>query len=72
MILSTSAVAVCCWSDSLKSSVRRLHFLEQPHVPDSDHRLIGKGLQQVNLFVAEGVHFGAAKDDGADAFALAH
>ena len=31
-----------------------LHFLEQPHVADGDHRLVGEGLQQSDLLVGEG------------------
>ena len=39
---STSAVAVCCSSASLR-------LVEQPHVLDRDHRLVGEGLQQLDL-----------------------
>ena len=35
----------------------RLHFIEQTNVADGDHGLIGEGLQQGNLFVAERIHF---------------
>ena len=35
MTLSTSAVAVCCWRRFPK-------FVEQPHILDGDHRLVGK------------------------------
>ena len=31
----------------------RLHLLEQPHVLDGDHRLVGEGLHQLDLLVAE-------------------
>ena len=31
----------------------RLHFVEQPHIADGDHGLIGEGLQQCDLLVAE-------------------
>ena len=31
----------------------RLHFIEQAHVLDRDHRLIGKGLKQRDLLVGE-------------------
>ena len=27
----------------------RLHLLEQPHILDGDHRLVGEGLQQLDL-----------------------
>ena len=30
-----------------------LHFLEQPDIPDRDHGLVGEGLQQGDLLVAE-------------------
>ena len=32
----------------------RLHLLEQPHVLDRDHRLVGEGLDQLDLLLAEG------------------
>ena len=50
---STSAVAVCCCSASARSRVLRLHLLEQPRVLDRDHRLIGEGLQQIELTLGE-------------------
>ena len=51
MTLSTSAVAVCCCSDSVKIVGARLHLVEQPHVLDRDHRLVGEGLHQLDLLV---------------------
>ena len=42
MILSTSAVAVCCCSDSVRSRVLACTSLEQPDVADRDHGLIGE------------------------------
>ena len=42
MTCSTSAVAVCCSSASLR-------LVEQAHVLDRDHRLVGEGLQQRDL-----------------------
>ena len=53
MTFSTSLVAVCCSSDSVRSSVRCLHLVEQPHVLDGDHRLVGEGLNQLDLLVGE-------------------
>ena len=53
MTLSTSAVAVCCSSDSRKIACARLHLVEQPHVLDRDHRLVGEGLDQIDLFVGK-------------------
>ena len=46
MTLSTSAVAVCCWS-------RLAQLVEQPRVLDGDHGLVGKGAQQFALLVGE-------------------
>ena len=48
-----------------------LHLFEQPHILDRDHGLVGEGLQQGDLLVAERLHFGAAKHDHADALAFA-
>ena len=53
MTLSTSAVAVCCCSASLSSRGARLHLLEQPHVLDRDHRLVGEGLDELDLPLRE-------------------
>src|SRR5215831_5145259 len=52
-------------------SVARLQFLEQPHVLDGDYRLVGEGLEQRNLLVGEGVHFGPADYDHADRYSFA-
>ena len=61
MTLSTSAVAVCCCSDSLRSSRARLHLVEQPHVLDRDHRLVGEGREQLDLLVGERLNLGAGQ-----------
>ena len=53
MILRTSPTAVCCCRDSLRSLVRCLNFVEQPHILDGDHGLVGEGLQQLNVMVGE-------------------
>ena len=37
-----SLVAVCCSNDSVSS-------LEQPHVLDGDHSLVGEGFEQLDL-----------------------
>ena len=42
-----SAVAVCRSSASLR-------LVEQPHILDRDHGLVGEGLQQRDLFVVKG------------------
>ena len=38
---------------------RFLEFLEQPHVLDGDHRLVGEGFEQLDLRRGEGAHLGA-------------
>ena len=49
MTFSTSAVAVCCCSASVRSRVSRLHLVEQAHILDRDDRLVGEGLDQLDL-----------------------
>ena len=43
-------------------AVARLHFLEQPRVLDGDHRLVGEGLDQLDLLVVNGLT-ACAQDD---------
>ena len=71
MTCSTSEVAVCCSSDSRKLARARLHLVEQPHVLDRDHRLVGEGRDQLDLLVGERPHLGARQHDHADRNALA-
>ena len=71
MILSTSAVAVCCWSDSLKSAVRLRNSLEQSCVLDSDHRLFGEVAEQFDLLVVERPDLLAIDGDRTDHLVLA-
>ena len=52
--LSTSAVAVCCCSDSADLGAR-LHLVEQPHVLDCDHRLIGEDVTSSICFSVKGL-----------------
>ena len=52
MTLSTSAVAVCCSSNSL-SSLRSPQLIEQPHVLDGDNGLFGEVHHQLDLLVGE-------------------
>ena len=52
-----SLVAVCC-SNAL------LEFLEQPHVLDGDHRLVGEGFEELDLRRGEGAHLGATGVQG--------
>src|SRR5262249_14794345 len=40
-----------------------LHLVEQPHVLDRDHRLVGKGLDQLDLLVGKGLEFGLQHHD---------
>ena len=58
-----SLVAVCCSNDSLK-------FLEQPHVLDGDHGLVGEGFEQLDLRRSEGAHFDATGDQCSNEFSL--
>src|SRR5262245_39702454 len=44
----------------------RLHLVEQPHVLDRDHRLVGEGVDQLYFLVTERPHGGAGQDDHAD------
>ena len=48
-----------------------LYLLEHANIADGDHGLIGEGLQQGDLFIAERLYFGAAKHDNSDALTLA-
>ncbi len=48
-----------------------LHFLEQADIADGDYGLVGKGLQQRDLLVAERMHLCTPKQDCADTFILA-
>ena len=51
-----SLVAVCC---SNASVILAFPVLEQPHVLDGDHRLVGEGFKQLDLRRGEGAHLGA-------------
>ena len=51
-----SLVAVCCSNASRE-------LLEQPHVLDRDHRLVGKGFKQTDLLVRERTKLQATKVD---------
>ena len=59
MTLSTSAVAVCCCSDSPQ-------LVEQPRVLDGDDGLAGEARQQLDLLVGERPHLLAIDGDRAD------
>ena len=58
-------------SDRASSRGARLHLLEQPHVLDRDHRLVGEGLDQLDLLVGERPHLRARQREDADRLALA-
>ena len=49
----------------------RLHLVEQPHVLDRDHRLVGEGGDKLDLLVGEGSHRSAHQHDHADRHSLA-
>src|SRR5689334_10786991 len=53
-----------------KRPVLLLQLREQAHVLDRDHRLVGKGLKEHDLLVAEGTHFASADKDRANGNAL--
>ena len=61
MTFSTSAVAVCCCSASPRSSVLRLHLVEQPRILDRDRRLIGEILDELDLARHKGFGLGTAE-----------
>ena len=50
----------------------RLHLVEQPHVLDRDHRLVGEGRDQLDLLVGERPHRRAGQHHDADRSSLAH
>ena len=50
----------------------RLHLVEQPHVLDRDHGLVGEGLQQLDVMVGEGAGLLSRDHDQADRRSLAH
>ena len=63
--LSTSAVAVCCSSDSAQLACA-LQLLEQADVLDRDDGLVGEGLSAARSAVGERPHLLAVDDDDAD------
>ena len=64
-------MAVCCCSDFGQIVGPRLHFVEQPHVFDRDHRLVGEGGHQFDLLVRKRLHHGLGHEDHADDLAIA-
>ncbi len=71
MTCSTSEVAVCCSSASDEFARARLHLVEQPHVLDRDHRLVGELLQQFLLRLRDGSGLSPTDHDDAKRIALA-
>ena len=49
---------------------RFLEFLEQPHVLDRDHRLVGEGFEKLDLRRGKGAHLGATCDQYSNEFPL--
>src|SRR5215510_15068392 len=72
MTWRTSEVAVCCSSDSASSRVRCCSASNSRVFSDRDYCLVGESLDECHLFLAEGAHFRAIDDDGADHLAFAH
>ena len=70
MTRSTSDVAVCCSSDSVRSSVRCAQLVEQPRVLDGDDGLSGEVLHQRDLLVGERPDLLAIDRDRADQLVL--
>ena len=58
--------------DRLRELARaRLHLVEQPHVLDRDHRLVGEGSDQLDLLLGKGINSGARQKQDADRSSLA-
>src|SRR5881628_2248774 len=53
-------------------AVRHLQLREQPHIFDSDHRLITEGLQEVDLGGREPASLAPRHQEGADRFTVAY
>ena len=51
--------------------VALLQFLEQPHVLDGDHRLVGEGFKQLDLLLGKRPNLRAANLNRPDGIALA-
>ena len=54
-----------------KVAISHLRLVEKPHVLDRDHRLIGKGFEQLDLPIAERPHLRAPDHQRADGLSLA-
>ena len=49
---------------------RLLEFVEQPHVLDGDHRLVGEGFEELDLRRGEGAHLDATRAEYSNQFTL--
>src|SRR5262245_21763402 len=70
MTFSTSAVAVCCSSDSERFIGALAQLVEQACVLDRDNGLAGEILDQLDLLLAEWTHLLTIDTDRADQFIL--
>src|SRR6516225_10597006 len=68
---NTSAVAVCCSSDSASSCVRCRSASNNRVFYDGDHGLCGKGPKQINLSLGETADLGSSYENHANGFAFA-
>ena len=71
MTSSTSEVAVCCSSDSVRSRVFACTSSNSRTLPIAITAWSAKVCSRAICFVAERMHFGAAKHDRSNAFAFA-
>ena len=62
---STSAVAVCCWSGLVQGPICF-------GARDGDHRLLGEGLQQLDLSIGETAALAVAKGESPNCRVAAH
>ncbi len=60
------------FSDRLRQLAgARFQFLEQPHVLDGDHGLVGEGFKELDLLIGKRTNFRSADDDRTDGNTLA-
>jgi hypothetical protein len=71
MTFNTSEVAVCCSSDSLNSRVRAWHFIKTSARFPLRSPLIGKGGDQLDLFLGEGANRAARQSKDPDKISFA-
>jgi hypothetical protein len=68
--LSTSAVAVCCCSDSLRSRLLACSSVKSRTFLDRDDGLVGERAEQIDLTIREGACCLTGNPDDADGAAL--